>query len=523
MANDKPGFFEGIVGSNVDERSQYDAMIGQQVADSSPFASLGHALGQQAAGGLGTIGAGLIGGVMGRKEEGGFKQSFVNSAQAANDNLIASSAGITPEELRARRRIRKEVSAVDDGSFGARKAIAEQSARIANEEGAGSVLARSLQALDSVRIEEAEWDKLQASERREEDKNRRNEQKSFVDSTRTGWDSTGKPFSGYLGLGPKSGLPGLFTSDGQGNLIHKAFEDGFSLDDPNEAARRAKAGETLDVRVARITSTKEREAFRDKAATAMQGLRVTERVLSTLTELGDDAESIMSVGGDVVTFMAQAVGDFRGIVRAFGHTSAGYSQDSKIRNNLLNTIDEAGNKLVDMIELPEGVLEADAAAQIWRANIMEMAYMAARLAEPSNKGLSDNDIKNALQRITGGTTNPQIMMRRFMEMQGQASHDLDFRLSLLHGSLENPDGTYVSGDRIDRSLVGEGIGAYRAEKDRIMKKFGVTFDISGRAIFEENEAMGSDVQPGESIGVGEASAPGAESDEDFALRMRKRK
>lgn len=515
MANNKPGFFEGIVGSDVDERSQYDAMISQQIAESSPFAALGSALGQQAGGGLGSIGAGLIGGLMGRKEEGGFKQAFVNSAQAADDNLVASSAGITPEELRARRRIRREVSAVDDGSFGARKAIAEQSARIANEEGAGSVLARSLSALDAVRLEEAEWDKLQAKEQREIAKAEREEQKALVDSTLTGWDKTGKAHTGYLGFNPKTGLNGLWTGEGD-QLVHKPFNGDFSLDDP-KANLKAYKEETVDQRVSRITNKKEREALRNSAATAMQGLRVTDRVLSTLTELEEDAESIMSVGGDIVTFLDTAVGNMRGVVRAFGHTSAGYGKDSKIRNNLLNTVDEAGNKLLDMIELPEGVVEASAAAQGYKANIMEMAYMAARLAEPSNRGLSDNDIKNALARITGGTTNPQVMMRRFMEMQSAASHDLDFRLSLLHGSLDG-----ISDEQIDRVLVGKGIGTYRDEKKRIMEKHGVTFDLSGRAIFSDNEGAGPDVQPGERIEVGEATAPGVETDEDFANRMRNR-
>jgi len=45
-------------------------------------------------------------------------------------------------------------------------------------------------------------------------------------------------------------------------------------------------------------------------------------------------------------------------------------------------------------------------AEQYFANVMELAYMDARLQEPSNRGLSDKDITNALRRIGAATANP---------------------------------------------------------------------------------------------------------------------
>jgi len=53
-----------------------------------------------------------------------------------------------------------------------------------------------------------------------------------------------------------------------------------------------------------------------------------------------------------------------------------------------------------------------AAAQLFQANVMQLAFLDARLFEPSNRGLSDNDIKAALARIGIGSPNPAVFANR---------------------------------------------------------------------------------------------------------------
>ena len=66
--------------------------------------------------------------------------------------------------------------------------------------------------------------------------------------------------------------------------------------------------------------------------------------------------------------------------------------------------------------LPEALRGNALAAEQYWANVMELAYLDARLMEPSNRGLSDNDIKNALKRIGADTANPLSFAVRQLEV-----------------------------------------------------------------------------------------------------------
>jgi hypothetical protein len=86
-----------------------------------------------------------------------------------------------------------------------------------------------------------------------------------------------------------------------------------------------------------------------------------------------------------------------------------------------------------------------AEAQEHRAQILELAYMAARLAEPSNRGLSDKDIEAALARIAGDTSNPQQLLRRFVTIAADSAYDLEDRLDSYKQAIP---GIGLSGTRI---------------------------------------------------------------------------
>lgn len=75
-------------------------------------------------------------------------------------------------------------------------------------------------------------------------------------------------------------------------------------------------------------------------------------------------------------------------------------------------------------------------AEQYFANVMELAYMDARLQEPSNRGLSDKDIENALRRIGAATANPA----SFSQRQRTLLSRLDDAVSGLGDTIRVPQG-----------------------------------------------------------------------------------
>ena len=488
MADEK-GFLEQLTGSSVtDDRAAAAAATQQGIQQGDRIFQQQHALGQQA-GDLGVGIAGLLGGITGGRIGGGtrgagFRANFTTAATAADDAQTAGALGIDLNELQTNREIRAAMSDpkyADDGTHASRIRMAKKAVAIANARGSGPALARAMQTLKTVQEEKVEFDKLQATTTAAQ-------AEAVDDQIKTAWKADGTAVSGVQKI--KDGVAGLEHVDEAGKLVFTPFGENFHKDEPNKTGL---ANEPDDVRIRKLVSKEERKVIKNLASSANSALRITDRVLSTLGDLAEHGgvESVIGSSGGLITSIDNFARNINGVISAFAGAGAS-AANSQYRGSLRARADDAGDVLSKLIELPEGVERTSAAAQQHRANIMEMAYMAARLAEPSNRGLSDNDIKNALARIAGGTSNPQVMVRRFIEMQIDAANTLDFALRLHHGSL-GPD---VSDSRIDAVLGGKGIPEYRKRKEALFKKYGVSVSPDGRAVFA-GEAIGADVQPGE--------------------------
>jgi len=486
---DQPGFFDSLIGSSQNEQSVYNQQLGAQISAGGRMAEMMYGLGRMGTGGLVSGVTGML-----NKEKG----------QLYQDRLVSSANGIDVSELQARRRIRKETAGVtDDGTYSSRRKMAETAARIANEEGSAPALARALSALKSLDLEQAEFDKLNA-------------QKEAADAqklstvTQNAWDSDGNPVTGMVGLGP-DGKGGMWT-EVNGQMIHRPWSEDFSQVDPRTGKTGlGKSGEPITpdqvgIMLKRVRGTSNIGAISNQGVTAANALDKTKRIVSTLGDLSQygGVESVIGTSGKVVTAVDNFVRNVSGVVNTFAprgaaeDKKAGVTPSGEVRSwnglsDLKAMAGDAANQFADYIQLPEGVERTSAAAQQHRAAIMEMAYMAARLAEPSNRGLSDNDIKNALARIAGDTSNPQVMMRRFLEMQVDAEKELNNSLRGLHGSL----GPTVSDDMINRAVVGAGYQDYVKEKQALFNQLGITQQDDGRIVFSEDSAFGSDVQPGQ--------------------------
>jgi hypothetical protein len=81
---------------------------------------------------------------------------------------------------------------------------------------------------------------------------------------------------------------------------------------------------------------------------------------------------------------------------------------------------------LDLTQILPPHIKADSReAQLFQSNVMQMAYLDARLQEPSNRGLSDTDIKNALTRIGINTADPIVFARRQQQILRRLSGKLD--------------------------------------------------------------------------------------------------
>ena len=510
MAEDT-GFMSQLTGSNVDEKANAAAIIGEDVKQGGRLAQMQYGLGRRTGGALGMVGAGLLaGGFKGRygigDKDKSFGQNFVTAAEESETAFTAHLNGIKPEELEARRAIRKEMTKkeyADDGSHEARIKMAKRAIEISNQLGDGAGVARGLETLKALEVEDLELQKLKTA-------NKSASQKVVNDSIKTGYDKEGNPQSGVMSVNEK-GQPGLNTTV-NGELVFKPFNGSFSLEDPTEDAVRGRQERTVGQRIRDIATPTELAKIRNLASSANSALSRTDRILSSMVDSADGGgvESMIGTSGGLITTIDNFARNINGVIGAFAAEGSS-KENTTLRGGLKQRAQDADDFLSQFIVLPEGVERTSAAAQQHRANVMEMAYMAARLAEPSNRGLSDNDIKNALTRIAGDTSNPQVMVRRFLEMQVDAADELDFGMKMFHGSLDG-----VSNDRIDSVIGGEAVPEYRKRRAAIFEKYGVQREEGGRITFGEGFSLGTDVQPGDPALNGGGDAPAVElSDDEF--------
>lgn len=75
--------------------------------------------------------------------------------------------------------------------------------------------------------------------------------------------------------------------------------------------------------------------------------------------------------------------------------------------------------------LPAHIQVDSQQAQLFIANVMQLAYLDARLQEPANRGLSDNDVQAALKRIGAGSPDPKVFALRQKQNIGRLNNTLN--------------------------------------------------------------------------------------------------
>jgi hypothetical protein len=478
------------------------------------------AVGMSARRGVGGLAAGAAGLITGDGVEGedgakgrgrSLKGFFKNVAAGANvmEDIDASrAAGIDLNTLYSRRAIRQELGKEEfnrkeyEDDFDVRERMARRAAEIAQASGAPDLQAASLDTLTRLQEERLEHDK-QLNDKRQQD------QEFLDDSIKTGFDQENgnKPLTGTMAfrIDEETGkhINGLEYSN-NGVLDFKPFSDTFSLVDPSTGADK----ETADQRMRRAFGKTHVDETRAMVQANAQAMRKIERVTSSVkgyVEEGID-EAVMGNSGRVVAWVDNGIRNARGIIRAFlpmpddadkpasqrrwaakdqkadvdgrmgGREGEGYSG----RDSWMSRAADPEDGIWSQFQLPAWARGVSAEAQEHRAQILELAYMAARLAEPSNRGLSDKDIEAALARIAGDTSNPQQLLRRFVTIAADSAYDLEDRLDSYKQAIPG-----IGDDVVDSYFGGKLLQNYRGRRDELFTGLGVEWDEDHRAVFDE--------------------------------------
>lgn len=463
------GFLDSLGVGTADEAAL--AQQARQEAFGKAFAQQ-YALGQQAAplvGGLFQVGRGIIGGGKGRTFKGGIQNLAQGAAETA-DARDAAAVGLTVPQLKGRRKIRElDQELGTDGSFASRKELLTKVIKIANESGDTEIVGNALRQLQSLKQEEEEFLKLQAT--------RGSAEAQLQDDITEDAVWNGKKVTGTQ-YRFEDGTYGLqFEADGQirqerwGNNLYKVDGSEMTL---AEAIRGSFTSSQRNDVEATITN----------AALMQRKLRRTMTMLVKSFKAGDIG--LMLGTPQKATRVAEgALSDISSFVTGFQKNLDPRERDteSRTRKKLQqNFVDGSGTWFMYdglKFETPDWIQKAGSNSRQFKANIMELAYMAARMREPSNRGLSDKDVEAALVSLVADARNPQDIMQRFAQMIGDADYEVQLKIQSVSGRINGFDDAEVM-----RGLVGAVYDEYLEAREGLRKDLGINVDSNGIGVFD---------------------------------------
>lgn len=498
---DKPGFLSTLGVAPIDERTTAQALADQN-AFQADIAMRRH--GQNAA----KAAVGLLGGVSGAiqgRTLKNFGRDVANITQRVDDRLAAEASGISVEQLKGRREIRKvSQRASGDGSFQSRINLLKQIAKIASDSGDVEVLGNTLRQLDMVRTEQQNFNKLKA-----------NTQEAEAEADVAGVEDAflnGDPVTGVVDI--VDGVGGMHMNV-NGQQVFQPWGDGLYRFDEAASSRGAAGKSDAEL----ISSVLGKSEF-NHVRTTLRGLTDQVRRYESILSLVDDAvksgfdQEIIGDAGKVASWIDNRVRGIQGILKTFlpGDTLA---QDLDLRRRFRGRASDPNDELWDLIELPDWAKAASAQAQNYRAQVMELAYVAARAAEPSNRGLSDNDIINALRRLGAETGNPAVLMRRSFEIVASGINQVDDIMAGYYGSIRRRDDTEIPNEVWDATLGGQAIPRFKKAAGDMLRRFGVDVDPeTHRAIIAS--PLDADVNP---VVDNQEAAPPAPTEEEVEAAL----
>ncbi len=474
MAKHDVGFLDGL-GIGGDENA---AVTSQRNALLNRVEEARLAQGRTAGRGL----AGFLGGAASLVKNRSFKgigQAIGRAFTNATDADVSRQTGLTVDQLRGRREMRKLAQDQPaDSSFESRIALVRKIADIANRSGDSDVLGNSLKRITELRKSSEEFDKLKAEVTIKEAEA---DESDVIQATYAGVD-----------------IDGTLAQDEDGNKGLKLFLDGKFQFKPwsDELLHRKILKGTLpksdDEHISSTLGKAVFNAVRGQIVTNRSTIKKYDAILTTLSKAMKEGnvQSIVGGSGKVLSTLDNVIRSMKGILASFGGALAGSAAQ---KDRWMAMANNPRASIWDEVALPASVQEDSAQAQLYRSRIMELAYLSAAAAEPSGRGLSDSDIKNALIRLGAESGNPAIMFRRAMETVAAGANTVNTVLEGHYGGFTRRDGTKISDEIIDSVLAGRGLSLYRQELKQLYQKHGVRIVGDNQAIFED--LIDADVQP----------------------------
>lgn len=482
---DNAGFLEQLGIPSMDERAILDAQRAK-IRQGRPGYAQNYAAGRQARpllGGAVEAITGLISGKDGGRSLKGLARNFGQGLVTEHDRQVAVAAGITPETLKSRRAIREEIGKEPFKSpeaFETQISMAKKVAVIALRNGDMDTYGKTISALSSLKVQKAEFDKLKSGESRAQEEHER-------DGIVTAF-LNGKPVDGAMGEN-EDGVAGMWISDGRGGSKFEPWGPDLHRVDTS------RGHESLQFQMRNSLQRGEGPELRALVTTNIASHRKFDRVMTNISEFSKEGRA-GAVTGKIPAGISVALDTaFRAVKDTVGMFAPGaavnrdnaaeYKIDENgnargVKSWMSSVADDPKHEIWDFVTLPPGIQQNSADAQNYRAHLIELAYMAARLREPSNRGLSDKDVESAL-RSMGESSNPQVIMTRFAEFMGDGLHEAETNLRQYTGGMFPG----FSAEEVEQHLVGDSMKELRAIMQASQAKHNYTFDNSGRVKFLE--------------------------------------
>lgn len=424
-------------------------------------------LGQGAGEGL----AQLIGGVrslFGKNKDQTFAEGMEAGRLRRQDGILQSATGIPRSELERRRRLRKKINALKSPSTGDAfkdtDSILQEIIKLASQEGDQDLVIKTQAKRLALKKEHLELRTAEAGAKQAEaeaDESERLEDES---------DSVGRPVILQGDDINKAHSVATLNDDGtwtvvrpDGSVEEKVDGGRITFVDPSiRESRRLRQFETFDAQMKNALAVNSMSAGRlQKTRDSVKDMGQQAGIITDMTnsllnmydpDLAFDLSGKTLVGVDKLATFAGNVSEV--FARRGDRTNKNWditwqgkavtaAMQAKLGTDVSILDAYAAENGISLTEILPPHIKADSReAQLFMANVMQMAYLDARLQEPSNRGLSDNDIKAALTRLGVNTADPTVFARRQQQI-----------IQRLRGRIENLGVEFSGTSQIDKDQI----------------------------------------------------------------------
>lgn len=396
MANKNVGMLQSL-GLELPEDALFQQGLRAPNTAGMDAASAAYLRGQsrgQAVGGALATGIGALSGAM---TDQGWKQGALQAAQDFKDNVVANTAGISVDELRDRRRVASMLKG------------AQPSPGL-------DPISQRMEMLDKV-IKTSKSQNIR--EQAMAQKSALYDQQQRLELLKAGGGSKGaasrRPTESNWTIMDANGEPKQLVYgqlDADNNLVvgNKTYPSGTFVKGDQMGSDTA-AERDVNSALRKISTPKAMEAVRDGFRTFNTMAPLYGRTMELLSQ-AEGEFGFLSTAGEVQTFADRAIANVTRLwdkmVDDNGEKVTAAEERKKLRTWAEDGVKRFGLKVPSF--------GGDAKKQeLYRSWIISLAYLEARMMEPSNRGLSDADIENALERLNANSANPDVIMKTFAQ------------------------------------------------------------------------------------------------------------